>query len=165
MVARTRESLPSRVTCSQGRSLMTNSTPAHLIFTKHWFYQTSSHRRQNSWVIAPASGSPVRASFPECVWPFLEDGKNVQAKRSRPYSHPTPPTARQHTPLHPPHRCRTISSPCFYCTPPLPSHLGQFSQFINFISNIFFWCCFKFWSERSGCAALGCWQKWRWPLF
>ena len=33
-------------------------------------------RRQKSWVGAPAPGSPVRASFPECVRPYLEDGKN-----------------------------------------------------------------------------------------
>ena len=27
-------------------------------------------------MIVPASGSAVRASFPECARPFLEDGKN-----------------------------------------------------------------------------------------
>ena len=24
---------------------------------------------------------------------------------------------------------------------------------------------FRYWSERSACAALGCWHKRRWPLF
>ena len=28
-----------------------------------------------------------------------------------------------------------------------------------------FLSCFKFWSKRSACAALGCWHKRRWTLF
>ena len=35
------------------------------------------------------------------------------------------------TPLHPPHRCWTISSRCYCCTSPTPSHLGQLPTLLD----------------------------------
>ena len=66
--------------------VLPNLICTELICTTPWIYHGGPGtiekrpndfcRRQKSWVGAPAPGSPVRASFPECVRPYLEDGKN-----------------------------------------------------------------------------------------